>query len=336
MKNKRILFFAPNFFGYELEIKKKLEAMGAIVDFYDDRPSNSTLNKTLIRLNPYLIKKKTHQYFLDIIKSNQNNEYDYVFFIKCEAALKNDLQLLKQSFPKAIFILYLYDSLSNIKYFNEKKNYFEQIFSFDLKDAELNPELNFLPLFYLDAYKQNADTNENYQYDLSFIGTAHSDRPKIINLLRRELEKDNKSYYFMLYVPSKIILLAKRLTSSHIRALYRTGHITLQKIEASKVSQVIKNSQCILDIQHPYQTGLTMRTIELLGMNKKFMTTNNHIKEYNFYDPNNIIIINRNNPHFNSELLTKRYKEVPYKVYEAYYIDNWISKLFNLTKQKRG
>ena len=329
MKNKNILFFAPNFFGYELEIKKKLEEMGATVDFYDDRPSNSTLMKTLIRLNPKIVKSKTHRHFLKIIKQNHNKKYDYIFFIKCEAALKEDLYLLKQTYPEAILILYLYDSLSNVKFFNEKEIFFNKIYSFDRKDTQLNPQINFLPLFYLDIYKQDKKINFDINYDLSFIGTGHSDRPKIINLLRKELEQNNKTYFFQLYVPSKVILLFKRITSSHFRELYQNQCVTTKKIPGSKVSQVMKNSRCVLDIQHPYQTGLTMRTIELLGMKKKFMTTNFDIKEYDFYNPNNIIVIDRKKPHLDMSLLTKQYIEITKEIYESYSIDQWIIKLFS-------
>ncbi|WP_041139766.1 CgeB family protein [Beduini massiliensis] len=332
MNNKRILFFAPNFFGYDLEIKKKLENMGAIVDFYDDRPSNSTLYKTLIRINPHLAKNKIHKYFSNIVKSNQDKKYDYVFFIKCEAALAGDLKLLKKTFSEATFVLYLFDSISNIKYFDIKEKYFDTIFSFDLEDVKRIERMKFLPLFYLDAYKQNITTNVSYRYDLSFIGTGHSDRPKIINLLRKELEQQNKSYYFQLYIPSKTILYAKILTNSHFRDLYKNKCITLNKIEVSKVSQVMNESRCILDIQHPRQSGLTMRTIELVGMKKKFMTTNNYIRQYDFYDPNNIMVIERNHPHFNGEVLIREYKPISKEIYDSYSINQWIIKIFGLNK----
>ena len=107
MKNKKILFFAPSFFGYEIEIKKTLEKMGAIVDFYDERPSNNSLCKILIRLNPKLLEKMTYKYYQKIISLNSQKAYDYVFFIKNESAQKEELNLLKNSFSNAKFILYM-------------------------------------------------------------------------------------------------------------------------------------------------------------------------------------------------------------------------------------
>lgn len=49
----------------------------------------------------------------------------------------------------------------------------------------------------------------------------------------------------------------------------------------------------MIDIQHPKQVGLTMRTIEMLGLRKKLITTNQDIKNYDFYNEDNICIIDR-------------------------------------------
>ena len=45
---KKILFISAKFFGYEVEIKKKLESFGSEVDFYDERPKNDFMTKKLL------------------------------------------------------------------------------------------------------------------------------------------------------------------------------------------------------------------------------------------------------------------------------------------------
>ncbi|EEX2831637.1 glycosyltransferase, partial [Escherichia coli] len=45
-----------------------------------------------------------------------------------------------------------------------------------------------------------------------------------------------------------------------------------------------------IDIHHPSQHGLTMRTIEAVGLNKKIITTNADIKKYDFYDPKDVYV----------------------------------------------
>lgn len=333
MKNKRILFFAPNFFGYELAIKKELEKLGAIVDFYDDRPSNSVMSKLLIRINPKFARNSIHKYFEKIIKENKNHIYDYVFFIKCEAALEKDLRHLKKTFGNAEFILYLYDSLSNIKYYDMKKKYFDKIFSFDMENVAKNKEMSFRPLFYLDEYKKNTIFGK-CKYDLAFIGTAHSDRPKVINKLRKKMEEMGCTCYFRLYVPSKLVFIIKRLCNKNFRELDNNNCITLQKVSAKEVSDIVNNSNVILDIQHPKQSGLTIRTIELLGMNKKMITTNYYIRNYEFYDSNNIAIIDRKKPKINNVFFSTQYMIIQKEIYEYYSIHSWITEIFNIDKEE--
>jgi hypothetical protein len=50
LKNKKILFFSVQTFGLEIKIINKLENLGAIVTYYDERPSNNYFIKGIIRL----------------------------------------------------------------------------------------------------------------------------------------------------------------------------------------------------------------------------------------------------------------------------------------------
>ena len=50
LQDKKILFISVRFFNYENIIKEKLEGRGAIVDFFDERPSNSILVKGILRI----------------------------------------------------------------------------------------------------------------------------------------------------------------------------------------------------------------------------------------------------------------------------------------------
>ena len=81
-------------------------------------------------------------------------------------------------------------------------------------------------------------------------------------------------------------------------------------------------------MQHPKQTGLTMRTIETLGAKKKLITTNPHVKEYDFYRPENILIVDRYNPVITKEFLDAPWKEIPENIYKKYSISSWLNSIF--------
>lgn len=324
--NKKILFFSAKFFGYDIEIKNALSKAGASVEMYDDRPSNSTLSKVLIRIDPLFLSWKTHKYFKKVIRENDKS-YDYVLFITCEAALKKDLSLLKKCYPSAKFILYLYDSLDNLKRFDEKMVFFDNIYTFDPQDIKLHSNMKFLPLFYLDSYKKKNEYR-NEKYDVSFIGTSHSDRPYIINSIKKQLDDKGKEYYFRLFTPSKIMHFLKIIYNKDYRVLNSEGMITLNKTSAIEIAKIIENSKMVVDMQHPNQTGLTMRSIELLGMEKKFVTTNVNIVDYDFYKPSNIQVLNRESINLNIEFVDKKYEKVDMDIYNKYSLNNWIMNLF--------
>lgn len=56
----------------------------------------------------------------------------------------------------------------------------------------------------------------------------------------------------------------------------------------------VQASKCIIDINRPEQNGLTLRPLEALFYNKKLITTYSGIKDYDFYRPQNIFVINEN------------------------------------------
>ena len=81
-------------------------------------------------------------------------------------------------------------------------------------------------------------------------------------------------------------------------------------------------------MQHDSQTGLTMRCIESLPAHCKIITTNEHIKEYDFYCPENVMIIDRDNPVFDVDFIKSPYKPIPKEIVEKYSLENWIKTIF--------
>src|SRR5690606_15810811 len=78
LAGKRVLFIAPMFFGYEKLIQAELEAKGAEVDYFNDRPDNGFWTKALIRVDRRLLARKTERYYNSIIESTRSQSYDHV------------------------------------------------------------------------------------------------------------------------------------------------------------------------------------------------------------------------------------------------------------------
>ena len=90
------------------------------------------------------------------------------------------------------------------------------------------------------------------------------------------------------------------------------------------------DSRAILDIAHPHQEGLSFRPYEAIGMKKKLITTNSDIKNYDFYNPSNIFVIEDiNNVNISDEFLYSPYQEPPQSIVEKYYIKNWVQNILS-------
>ena len=95
------------------------------------------------------------------------------------------------------------------------------------------------------------------------------------------------------------------------------------KLSSDDIANVIKKTRTIIDIQHPKQSGLTMRTLEIVGMKKKIITTNSDIVNYDFYNENNIAIIDRKSPLIDKNFINSPYVELDLAIYEYYSIKKW-------------
>lgn len=315
--NKKILLFSQYFFGYEEKIAQKLREYGAAVSLYDEMSVKTSFERALIKISPNIFRKKTESYYRKIIKKEEDSNFDFVLFIDCEMPTGRILKECRKAFPNAKFCLYMWDSLKNLKGVKEKFKYFDYISSFDREDANRN-HLVFRPLFFSDDYKTE-ENSERYRYDLAFVGTIHSDRYAII----KKLKDSTKWFYIYPYLQSQFIYYYYKMIKHEFKNT-TSEDFKFDKIDSKTIIKVVRESRAILDIQHPKQTGLTMRTLEMLGMKKKFVTTNTDIQNYDFYNENNICIIDRENPSVPDTFYVTEYREIPENIYEYYSIDQWV------------
>ncbi len=319
---KRILFFAPAFFGYENKITSKMETMGAYVDMYNVRSIISAMDRALLKISPDFFKKKSISYYEKIIEENKDKDYDYILVVKCDMTPVSILKKFRTVFSNAKLCLYLWDSVKNIPGILGKLQYFDTAHSFDLSDCRQYKQLKFRPLFYADEFCKEYEVKE-HKYDISFTGTIHSDRYAVIKQVKGISEAEGLRCCWFFYLQSKFIYYFYKATKREFCKTH-ISDFNFDKMSSKDVAGIIDESKMVLDVQHPKQTGLTMRTIEMLGMNKKLITTNASIVGYDFYDTNNICVIDRKNVKVDHEFLNSSYKPLNEDVYRYYSLKSWI------------
>ncbi|SQA93196.1 hypothetical protein [Capnocytophaga ochracea] len=298
LDSKKILFIAPIFFGYEKDIQTELERQGAEVIFIGD-------DKKLWSKNLFTIKA--------IVK----REYDYLFVIKGEFVQKSVLELFKESNPKAECILYQYDTLKRYPHIIKLFDFFDRVYSFDIEDCQ-QYNLILRPLFFVKTEK----INTTIKYDISSVASYYPERLQMIQKLKKQCKKDNISSYFYIYVYwrmfiNKIIYFFKYLSD-----------ISTKTLSKNKMFYILKHSKAIVDIPVKGQDGLTMRTFEVIGQEKKLITTNPSIVKYDFYDTNNIFLLKEDNITDIKQFLARDIKNIDKEILNKYSLSFFCKSIF--------
>lgn len=328
LKDKKVLLFVPGGQGiYGTEIKKKIENQGAFIKVYNERPSSSVIGKIFTRVSKNISDIPFNTYINKIIHKNRNIKFDYLLVIRAESFHPSSIKLLRHAFPNAKFILYLWDSINNT---DTQKiiPYFDKAFSYDPFDVSNNSLLQYRPTFYLDQYRNITQNNFNNLSDIFFIGTIHSDRYMILQSINKSLFENGMSMYTYMFFPGKIMFYKKYLFDSKFRPKNIT-EFNFIILDLEQTLHIVSTHRASLDIQHPVQTGLTLRPIEMLGARRKLITTNKNIKNYDFYDENNILIIDRNSPVIDKEFLYTPYNPVKSYIYSKYSLQSWVYDIFS-------
>ena len=196
LTGKRVLFICPPFFGYEKDIEEELRLQGAEVDFLPDIPFTSPLMKAVTRFRRGWILSLADKFFLDSIEAFDRSNYDLIFVVQGEGLSVKTLANLRTLFPKTRLVWYLWDSFRNKKSLVPNLSTFDECHTFDEEDAKAYG-MNFRPLFFSTGFSRA--TTQNFKHHLSFIGTAHSDRYRVISNMIQALPKQINCYWYLCF-----------------------------------------------------------------------------------------------------------------------------------------
>lgn len=326
LNGKKILFFCVQSFNLEKDIINQLQKHGALVTYFDERPANNNFTKGMIRINRNFLQRRINNYYKNILKLIKNQDFDYLLVNRGEVVPAFFLEAFINSQPKCERIFYTWDSFGNHSHGLSILKYFHKKFTFDKKDAEKH-KIGFRPLYFTDKYRSIFNDPIKKSIDLLFLGTAHSDRYIISNYISDWCEKNKLKSFNYYYMQGRMIYFFKKYFDNTFK-MFDFKKLSFKSLSSQEVIEFYKKSNVILDISHPGQSGLTMRTFEAIGSGRKLITTNVNIREYPFYNPKNILIIDRNNINIDKSFFFNTYEPLPPLLYEKCSIDGWIENLF--------
>lgn len=329
LKDKRVLFISVKFFSLEKKIEECLINNGALVDYYDERPTNNSIVKAVIRFKKGLIEGRIRKYYLNILNNIASVDYDYLLVNKGESVPAFFLEEFIKINPKSKRIYYNWDSFKNNKYSLENLKYFNCKFSFDPYDCK-EYDLKFRPLFFIDEFKKIRYSKRNKDFHLLSISTVHSDRYDITKKIKEWCEKKELKHYVFFYIQAFWYYIFRKLFDKNFKNV-ELKNISFKGLSFENICSLYESSKVILDINHLDQKGLTIRTFEAIGAEKKIITTNKEILKYSFYNPKNIIVIDRDDPSLGLRLdfFNDDYEPLPEDLYDSLSINGWLKSLFD-------
>jgi hypothetical protein len=320
-----VLIVGGSFFGYGHEITANIERRGRKVLWFDDRPSTDTLTKAILRLAPQLLASKTDEFVQNIIDRAREHRIRDVLVIKGESLEPAAIARLRRALPDATFTLYYWDSYRNMpKSSPQKVPLFDRAFTFDLLDSRRDSRLKYRPLFFLDGYAAGK-TGDVHDIDLLFVGTAHGDRYPIVKKLSDGLPP-NVHFEKVLYFPSRAIYRFRRVFDMRLWAA-RPDEFVFTPRSKAEMQALVARARAVVDIERPIQTGLTMRSVEAFGAQRKLVTTNRWIVETDLYNPDNVAVIDRDRPALPPSFLERPYTPIPDAVLQRYTLASWVDEV---------
>ena len=107
---------------------------------------------------------------------------------------------------------------------------------------------------------------------------------------------------------------------------FANKHIVFFKdvIDFSEYLKLVKNSKVLLDFKVKEHDGLSLRFFESLKYQKKIITNNKSVVEYDFYNPKNIFILHQDNVTDLKSFIFSDYDPLPIELVEKYSFSTWL------------
>ncbi|MDG4947023.1 glycosyltransferase family 4 protein [Weeksellaceae bacterium KMM 9713] len=306
----KILLISSYIFGYMDFAVEEMKRQGHEVEvlYYEDAPLKFEYKNIFHKISAGIgklfgenAKKKAREKALK--KTLSNKAFDYTLIIHGQY-LNQETHVFLKSISKK-YVAYFFDSLAKMPQQKTIAPHFDKVFSYEPIDCEVEGYqfiTNFIP-------STNYKSSE-YDYTVFNVGGI-DERYSKIQQLASYLKNHNISFKFMLFNQKK----------------FDNFQQIKEKLTVHEVLPYIKSCKIMLDIQRPIQNGLTFRVFEAIGNEKKLITTNKDIVNYEFYHPQNILLLDWDKMHIPKEFFEVDYVPVSDEFVTPYKVENWVKKV---------
>lgn len=313
--------------GYSDEFAKNLRTRGYDVTYYPHsskvpKRDLSTKDRIIRRLARRINTPTTRNVYYNLEKRyyspriiDRISEFDLILSIG-GCCSKNFLKLITEN-ASAKKALYIWDDLKFDKTSQSLIEYFDEVYSYSEADAELY-QIKYVPNFFLDAFKYR---DEPKDIDIFYIGSMREkERLETLHIIDTHTE----NYKKILKLHGKPAKIKLRLSPQEKNL---GKYLSTKPLNMHELSAFYKRSRVLIDIPISGQQGLGLRPFEAIGSKCKLLSTNADIKRYDFYNRNNIFVLNKDFSNISQleKWIESPYEEYPAELYLKYSIDGFIN-----------
>ena len=316
VKKKKILIVSPTAFGYidylveELKKYDRLTVDILYLNYTEYRNLSEKLinffSKTFLGIN---LKKNNHFLQKDFKAKGFQDE---VLIIRPDLISNQFLETIKKQ--TLVFKAFYFDSAQRLIRKQQIIHFFDKVYSFDKSDVE-KYKFEFITNYIF------MDSSSNNEPDYLFFNiSGNDDEYRFLQLenFAKYLKSKNWSFKFISF--HQQLKMANR------------GFIQVvdEVINVDKAAELIKKCRILVEFQRYDQIGLSFRVFEALGMKKKLITTNVDIVTYDFYHPQNILVIDKDNYNIPDEFVSSPYVDIDDSILQKYKVKNWVKQVFEV------
>lgn len=210
---------------------------------------------------------------------------------------KSISKYIRKKNKKCKILMYFWNNINEVYAKHLKDENIDEFWTFDKDDAR-KYNMKYNPQFYTN----NIQLENNLQeFDIVFLGRAKKRKNEIMSL-KDDFEQQNLKCKFIIIEDEK------------------------HYIQYEEYLNLISKSKCILDYNQNGQTGLTLRPMEALFFNKKLITNNSDIKNYDFYNSKNIFILEDNKMGEVNKFVNTPNEKIYEHILNNYDFNSWVEK----------
>lgn len=330
MMQKKILFLMNNMEGYSFEIVKEMEQLGYAVTHLSDacrvQKNNLSFKEKIIKslAKDFKLKFFQEKYkviermkFHDKINKLERN-YDYIidFAAGSNPIFMNEIFI---KYSKSTKVLFIWDDLDYHEESKELISYFDRVYTYNKDDAR-KYNLIYRPSFFLNIFDYKEEIKE---IDIFYFATMRETKRGMYVSTIDEFSLSTNNY----------IKLVHKLKFKDY--LFRRNYLKFKKyyvkntLGVYELAKLYKKSKVLLDISFTGQLGLGLRPIEAMASKCKLITTNRDILNYDFYNKNNIFVVDDNNFSEIPKFLELPYQEIPDSIKKNYSINKFLGDILS-------